>query len=85
MISLLTTSYKINSCQTQRDRHNLGFSFEFRIGETFLHVVLLLAFILVDTRILVLCIMEMIINFHSDTQLVFHTCFVRHDFYSLRR
>lgn len=44
----------------------------------------MLFFILVDKRILVLCILE-IINFHLDTQQVFYICLIKHDLYSLRR
>lgn len=83
MISLLLTFYKLNFSQTQRDRHNLGFILKFKIGENFLHVVIL-PFILFDTKTLVLCILEKIINLYSGLQLVFYTCLVKHDFYSPR-
>lgn len=76
MISLSATFYKLDFCQTQRDRHNLGFSPELRIREKFLHVDLLLPFILIDTKVLVLCVLKMIISCHSSTQLAFYACLI---------
>lgn len=67
---------KVRFCQTCKDRHNSGFSPEFTKGKKIIHDVFLLPLILVDTSILVLCILEIIVNFHSVIQLVFYACLV---------